>query len=109
MRSLGLSRYALCSCVAAATLAGCGGSGTPLNPSTAGLEAERSHAGVTYDELYSFKTVRGKGPLAGLIIVDGTLYGTTYDGGAYFKGAVFKITKDLNGPNGSTSYPPLLP
>jgi uncharacterized repeat protein (TIGR03803 family) len=80
-----------------------------LNPSTAGLEAERSHAGVTYDELYSFKTVRGKGPHAGLIIVDGTLYGTTYDGGAYFKGAVFKITKDLNGPNGSTSYPPLLP
>jgi hypothetical protein len=30
MRSLGLSRYALCSCVAAALLAGCGGSQPPI-------------------------------------------------------------------------------
>ena len=30
MKSLGLGRYALCSCVAAALLAGCGGSQPPI-------------------------------------------------------------------------------
>ena len=92
MRNLDLGGYALRSCAAMALLAGCGGSGTLWNPAIVGLKAERSHAGVTYDELYSFRTVRGKHPGAGLILVDGKLYGTTHDGGAYFKGAVFATT-----------------
>lgn len=32
------------------------------------------------------------GPYAGLIDIRGTLYGTTYDGGAYYRGTVFTVT-----------------
>jgi uncharacterized repeat protein (TIGR03803 family) len=44
--------------------------------------------------LYSFKGGSGDGedPEAGLINVKGTLYGTTYEGGANGDGTVFKIT-----------------
>jgi uncharacterized repeat protein (TIGR03803 family) len=44
--------------------------------------------------LYSFKggSEDGEYPEAGLINVKGTLYGTTYDGGANGDGTVFAIT-----------------
>ncbi len=42
--------------------------------------------------LYSFKGGNdGANPLAGLLAVDGTLYGTTQSGGAYGQGTVFSI------------------
>ena len=44
--------------------------------------------------LYSFggSSANAFGPYAGLINVNGKLYGTTYDGGAYYQGTVFSIT-----------------
>jgi uncharacterized repeat protein (TIGR03803 family) len=47
-----------------------------------------------YSLLYSFRGGSGDGqwPLAGLIDVNGTLYGTTEFGGANEKGAVFSVT-----------------
>jgi uncharacterized repeat protein (TIGR03803 family) len=48
-----------------------------------------------YSEFYSFKGGSGDGadPYAGLINFNGTLYGTTYDGGANDYGTVFSITR----------------
>jgi uncharacterized repeat protein (TIGR03803 family) len=96
MSSLGFGRYAFSMCVSVAMLTGCSsGSGTPLSPSPAGLSAERARPSVTYGVLYSFKGGSGDGadPYAGLINVKGTLYGTTYSGGASGNGTVFAITK----------------
>lgn len=120
MKSLDFSRCALTSCVAAAMLAGCGGgSGTALSPSPAEMTAERMRPSVTYKVLYSFKgyPYDGEEPHAGLINVEGTLYGTTVVGGAkdYF-GTVFAITPpgtetvlySFNGKNGSNPEAGLL-
>jgi uncharacterized repeat protein (TIGR03803 family) len=41
---------------------------------------------------YSFRGADGAFPHAGLIDVNGTLYGTTYGGGAYGNGTVYSIT-----------------
>jgi uncharacterized repeat protein (TIGR03803 family) len=60
------------------------GCGTVFEITTAGTESA----------LYSFGSRRtdGENPSAGLININGTLYGTTSDGGAYGDGTVFKIT-----------------
>ena len=96
-----LGRYAL-GVWAAAMLAGCGGeSGTPLSPSPAGpstalrvTTAERTHVRPAYSVIYSFKggTGDGRGPTAGLLNVNRTLYGTTANSGANNAGTVFSIT-----------------
>ena len=113
MKGLNLGRYALCSCVAAAMLAGCGGSQLPIatpgsaqtgTPSGESLEP-LSNGG--YKSLYSFQGIMnsatdGEAPAANLIDVNGTLYGTTVDGGLPCSlgiagcGTVFAIT-----PSGS--------
>ena len=41
--------------------------------------------------LHSFGGSEGSGPRAGLIDVGGTLYGTTYSGGAYNYGTIFSL------------------
>jgi hypothetical protein len=45
--------------------------------------------------LYSFKggSEDGNYPYAGVISVNGTLYGTTYSGGANASGTVFALTR----------------
>jgi uncharacterized repeat protein (TIGR03803 family) len=55
----------------------------PLSQSPAGVTAERVHLRPAYSVLYSFKGRPGDGanPYAGLVNVNGTLYGTTYAGG----------------------------
>jgi uncharacterized repeat protein (TIGR03803 family) len=76
-------------------LAGCGGgSGTPLSPSPAGVTGKPTRPSVTYGVLHRFNGYPNDGaePYAGLINVNGTLYGTTYVGGAYNLGTVYKIT-----------------
>ncbi|MGB8909631.1 MAG: choice-of-anchor tandem repeat GloVer-containing protein [Candidatus Cybelea sp.] len=95
--SFGNGTLAVC---AAAMLAACGaGSGTPFNLSSTGLPAERTNTRPAYSELYSFEGSPGDGayPYAGLVNVNGTLYGTTSYGGAecyssYGCGTVFSIT-----------------
>jgi uncharacterized repeat protein (TIGR03803 family) len=69
-----------------------------ISPLAAGATVERTHAHPAYSVLYSFKGGTGDGayPVAGLINVNGTLYGTTAKGGAEgasgFEGIVFAIT-----------------
>jgi uncharacterized repeat protein (TIGR03803 family) len=78
-------------------LTSCGGSiGAPAVPAQS-APVQAQHAGSSYKVLFSFginvNGLQGAGPLAGLIDVGGTLYGTTPFGGKYLYGTVFSITK----------------
>ena len=66
----------------------------PLPASVAnGLFSPQSLAGDGYKSLYSFKGAPdGSDPVAPTVAVNGTLYGTTFDGGAHGHGTVFKIS-----------------
>ena len=102
-------------CLGAALLAACGGGNNGLSSSTplsvapqvaaplsklpARLRTERVHVRPAYSVLYSFKggSEDGEDPLAGLINVKGTLYGTTQNGGVHCTarggcGTVFTVT-----------------
>ena len=101
MKSFEFKHYALCASTSIVMLAGCGGgSGTPLSPSPAGPStaltapaAERTHSKVRYKVLHSFGgSADASNPYAGLLNVEGTLYGTTAYGGANGDGTVFSIT-----------------
>jgi uncharacterized repeat protein (TIGR03803 family) len=90
MKSLDFSRCALICWVAAALLAGCGGSQSPVGAPGAMPQAPAS---TTYKSLYSFgKGSDGQEPKAALIDVNGALYGTTYAGGTYSDGTVFSMS-----------------
>jgi uncharacterized repeat protein (TIGR03803 family) len=53
----------------------------------------QGHASSSYSTLYSFgASYNGQQPKAGLIDLNGTLYGTTYGGGKYVAGTVFSIS-----------------
>jgi uncharacterized repeat protein (TIGR03803 family) len=91
--------------LAAALLAGCGGSQPPISALGAmpgnhtvaqarGIMHPIRPAPSSYRVLYSFKSLPdGESPLASLIEVNGKLYGTTSQGGAYGgAGTVFSIT-----------------
>jgi uncharacterized repeat protein (TIGR03803 family) len=98
MKTSGLSRYALFACCVA--IAACS-QATELShfqytPNVGGVP-ERLESPVAYSVLYSFHAPPdGIDPWAGLIDVNGTLYGTTEDGGpyggAFGDGTVFSIT-----------------
>jgi uncharacterized repeat protein (TIGR03803 family) len=83
---------------AAGLLAGCGASQPPIdlpatNAQDAAPSARRDKA--SYKVLYIFKAKPdGSHPIAGLINVNGTLYGTTRRGGPLRHGEVFGITPD---------------
>ncbi|HTA55635.1 MAG TPA: choice-of-anchor tandem repeat GloVer-containing protein [Candidatus Acidoferrales bacterium] len=92
--------YSVLGVCAAALLVACSGAsqsglGAPaLVPSDARAAIPLS---VRYSVLHSFKGgfADGEEPFAGLVNVKGTLYGTTYEGGAYNRigeGTVFSIT-----------------
>jgi len=89
------NRYALSLSAAAALLAGCGESQPPLSMSPQGLAPQQSLASQAYHILHEFGESAGDGtnPYAGLIVVKGTLYGTTLSGGSNNAGTVFSITK----------------
>ena len=71
----GTSHYALCSCVAAAMLAACGGSQPPIGAPGA---MPQMRASTGYSLLYSFGAGSdGRTPKAGLTELHGVLYGTT--------------------------------
>lgn len=121
---LSLSRYPLAISFATALLAGCGGSqpaiGVPGAMAQSGaiatqakhgrsLAAVRVHkASAVESVIYSFRggsgsMADGANPRAGLVNLNGTLYGTTWEGGDYSKrfdfygfGTVFSVT-----PNGT--------
>jgi uncharacterized repeat protein (TIGR03803 family) len=131
MRVSHLGRYALGISIAAALLAGCGGSQPPIGRPgavpTTGLQGSGNapYAGRfarKYSVLLSFDTTDGAEPTGGLLNENGTLYGTTYGGGKGGLcpvgdgcGTVFSVTTsgtetvlyeflgppDGGGPNGS--------
>ena len=75
MRSRDVNRFPLGVCVAIVMLAGCGGS-QPLIGAPSAIPQAPATTG--YKSLYSFgKGSDGQQPKAGLIDVNGTLYGTT--------------------------------
>ncbi len=95
--------------VTIAVLSGCGGLPPPIGAPAAlkkgaPIVAPRSAAATSYSAalrrassgyqlLYSFRGDKdGKFPWAGLINVNGTLYGTTHGGGAHKAGTFFSIT-----------------
>ncbi|MGA9273334.1 MAG: choice-of-anchor tandem repeat GloVer-containing protein [Candidatus Cybelea sp.] len=94
MESLNFVRCVLGICAVAAVLAGCGGSQPPISAPGAMRQATvpRILPGGSFKVLYRFDGPDGQAPQAGLIDVDGTLYGTTNYGGKYGSGTVFSIT-----------------
>jgi uncharacterized repeat protein (TIGR03803 family) len=91
-----------------------GGSGDGVNPLAGLISVKNTLYGTTYSGgadllgtvfsikpsgaetvLYSFKggSEDGNYPYAGVISVNGTLYGTTYSGGANASGTVFALTR----------------
>ncbi len=95
MKSFDFGRRALGTTVAAAMLAGCGGSQQPIGAPDAMQIAHRTDrrgSPLSYAVLYRFnKAPDGHNPFAGLVNVNGTLYGTTFWGGARV-GTVYSIT-----------------
>jgi uncharacterized repeat protein (TIGR03803 family) len=77
--------------LATAILAACGGSGVPAPGSPANAAQPPS---VSEAVLHSFSGETGDGanPFAGLLNVNGTLYGTTYFGGSNDAGTVYSVT-----------------
>jgi uncharacterized repeat protein (TIGR03803 family) len=95
--------YALSISVAAGLLAACGGSQPPINMDASRMQNTRNVSAVSnrmgkptsYRVVYSFaKSGDGSGPVASLIDVNGTLYGTTEYGGTSDSdwGTVFSVT-----------------
>ncbi|MGA8098512.1 MAG: choice-of-anchor tandem repeat GloVer-containing protein [Candidatus Cybelea sp.] len=94
MRRWNLSRGAASVCIAAALLAGCGGS-PPLTGVPGAMPQSDAIGDAThYKVLHSFNGQDGQAPLASLIELNGTLYGTSSSGGANGDGTVFSITAD---------------
>jgi uncharacterized repeat protein (TIGR03803 family) len=102
MRISGFINYALTSCAAAAMLVGCGTlrqAQDDMQPpiGAPGAMPQRYSASPSYRVVYRFgREHTGDAPLAGLIEVGGTLYGTTINGGAPVRGpgdgTVYSIT-----------------
>ncbi len=91
MRSL--TRYAVSISAAAALLSGCGASQTAI-PAQALLPTQTlMDRGPQFKVLYHFN-IHGDGthPIAGLINVNGTLYGTTLEGGSSNRGTVYRVS-----------------
>jgi len=96
-------RYGVLAVCAGAVLVACGSGASQSELGAPALVASGAHAAiplsVRYGVLYSFKGGSGDGsnPEADLINVKGTLYGTTYRGGAASSGdgdgTVFSITR----------------
>ncbi len=92
MKLLALSRFALNMSVAAALLTGCGGSQPPIGAPGAMPQSD-AMGPSSYEVLYSFRGLPdGSSPVASLIELNGTLYSTTWLGGASEHGTVFTIT-----------------
>jgi uncharacterized repeat protein (TIGR03803 family) len=87
-----LARCAFVIPAGALMLAGCGAVNTVSSLSAAGPTSVRTHPKGGYSLLFSFTGANGKYPEAGVINLNGTLYGTTYYGGPNSLGAVFAIS-----------------
>jgi uncharacterized repeat protein (TIGR03803 family) len=122
MKVLELSRCALCVSIAAAILAGCGGSQPPLgSPGSIPQNRIILHglSPSSYKVLHRF-SLRGRAPSAlpitGLVNVNGTLYGTTRGNFKTGNGTVYSISAAgeykllhvFNGSDGSNPFGTLI-
>ena len=92
---MGLSHYpraARCALFYAAALAACSGNDPNTNALPTLALSPSLHANLSYKTLYAFHGPDGANPRAALTDVNGTLYGTTYYGGARGGGTVFAIS-----------------
>jgi uncharacterized repeat protein (TIGR03803 family) len=110
MKVSGLSRYSLCLSIGIAMLARCGRSQPPIAapgaiPQSSAVVPARTvahrvrRASSSYQLLYRFAGKRaadGGRPRAGLLKVNGTLYGTTSAGGLRNGGTVYSISTTGN-------------
>lgn len=88
--NINANRAALGICAATVLFAGCGSSQPPIGAPTA---MQQSHAlPSSYRVLFDFRGRNGAYPYAGLLNVNGTLFGTTAVGGANGNGTVFSAT-----------------
>jgi uncharacterized repeat protein (TIGR03803 family) len=75
--------------------AGCarlaGGSSVPTGIDGGALQVQRG--ATKFKSLYVFDGQHGADPRAGLIVLDGVLYGTTVSGGKHGRGTVFSLTE----------------
>ncbi len=91
-------RHAFTGCIAAAFLAGCGGSQSsnaiPLGSAVAPTRtaANGTSPANSYQTLHHFDGSDGAYPYGGLIEVNGALYGTTASGGSANDGTVYRIS-----------------
>lgn len=83
-------------CVAVVTLAGCafGGSATGSNFVASQARSHQPPPRIIYKLLHSFNAASTDGayPEAGLLNLNGTLYGTASSGGRSGDGVIFRIT-----------------
>ncbi len=112
--------------LSAAILAACGGGNNGLYPSTSvapqigapqsaaaasesrylesSFGRQMRHNVAIFRTLFSFNKTDGEAPRAGLTDLNGTLYGTTFSGGASNAGTVFKITRPRGGRSAGDAY-----
>ena len=91
MRKLSILLY--CTLLCACSRGTVGTMPIALDSSGTVSASRASHVANAFTFLYSFKNVPdGQNPYAGLLDMNGTLYGTTSYGGAHNLGAVFELT-----------------
>ncbi|HXM06146.1 MAG TPA: choice-of-anchor tandem repeat GloVer-containing protein, partial [Candidatus Acidoferrum sp.] len=90
-----IGRYISTLIAAAVLLAGCGGSQPALPPARANPDQSETPLIQAYHVVHEFGEAAGDGtnPRAEVIVVKGTLYGTTFSGGTNNDGTVFALTK----------------
>jgi uncharacterized repeat protein (TIGR03803 family) len=91
MKNLDFGRRRLGICVTA-MLVGCGGSQPPIGAPGATPQNRPPAASSPYQTLYRFHPWTGTHPEAGLLDVNGVLYGTTTRGGLSGMGTVYRIS-----------------
>ncbi|MGA9946401.1 MAG: choice-of-anchor tandem repeat GloVer-containing protein, partial [Candidatus Cybelea sp.] len=95
-----MNRSALTISLSAALLGGCGASQAPIGasgvtPPTSAIASAPNAASpfsTSFRQLFRFRRPNGSHPAARLLDVNGTLYGTTFDGGSSRKGTIYRVS-----------------
>jgi uncharacterized repeat protein (TIGR03803 family) len=80
-------------------------SGPRTGPTLGGTIYRVNTDGSGYSVLHFFDVTNGAGPIGGLVLNNGTLYGTTYQAGTNSNGMIFKMSTDGTGFSMLTNIP----